>query len=33
MAPPMLGADSDDILSELGLADEEIAKLREQGVV
>jgi crotonobetainyl-CoA:carnitine CoA-transferase CaiB-like acyl-CoA transferase len=33
MAPPMLGADSDDILSELGLADDEIVKLREQGVV
>ena len=33
MAPPMLGADSDDILRDLGLADGEIAKLREQGVV
>ena len=33
MAPPMLGADSDDILRDLGLADGEIAKLRELGVV
>jgi crotonobetainyl-CoA:carnitine CoA-transferase CaiB-like acyl-CoA transferase len=32
-APPMLGADSDEILRGLGLADAEIAKLREQGVV
>jgi crotonobetainyl-CoA:carnitine CoA-transferase CaiB-like acyl-CoA transferase len=32
-APPLLGADSDAILRELGLDDAEIAKLREQGVV
>jgi crotonobetainyl-CoA:carnitine CoA-transferase CaiB-like acyl-CoA transferase len=32
-APPLLGADSDDILHSLGMSDAEIAKLREQGVV
>ncbi len=32
-APPMLGADSEEILRGLGLADAEIVKLREQGVV
>lgn len=32
-APPLLGADSEEILRGLGLADAEIAKLRAQGVV
>ena len=32
-APPLLGADSDDILRGLGMSDADIVKLREQGVV
>jgi formyl-CoA transferase len=31
--PPRLGADTDAVLSELGLGPEEIAALREEGVV
>ena len=32
-APPLLGADSDEILRGIGISDAEIARLREQGVV
>ena len=32
-APPALGRDSDDILRELGYADEQIARLRSQGAI
>jgi crotonobetainyl-CoA:carnitine CoA-transferase CaiB-like acyl-CoA transferase len=33
-APPPLGADTDDVLkAELGLSDDEISTLRQQGVV
>ena len=33
VAPPRLGQDSDTILAEMGLSDEEIAQLRSQGIV
>ena len=32
-AAPLLGADSDDILGEMGLSESEIADLRDKGVV
>jgi crotonobetainyl-CoA:carnitine CoA-transferase CaiB-like acyl-CoA transferase len=32
-APPLLGQHSDEVLHELGLSAEEIANLRQEGVV
>ena len=32
-APPLLGEHTDEVLTELGIADEEVARLRAQGVV
>ncbi|GIX16402.1 MAG: hypothetical protein KatS3mg119_0588 [Rhodothalassiaceae bacterium] len=33
LAPPMLGAHTEEVLAELGLAAHEIARLRESGVI
>jgi crotonobetainyl-CoA:carnitine CoA-transferase CaiB-like acyl-CoA transferase len=33
LAPPELGQDSDEILAEMGLTSEDIARLRRAGVV
>jgi succinate--hydroxymethylglutarate CoA-transferase len=33
LAPPTLGQHTDDVLREMGISDEEVAQLREQGVV
>ena len=32
-APPLLGADSEAVLQELGFSPEEISHLREQGII